>query len=160
MSTTSERSMKEILGEYVALRKKNDNRICGFITNDSQPAECEERKIEAIEASLRKERELALTVIRIIDTVADPGLRQILELRYMKGLGMREITKELYGNRKNFPQKEGAYLQKARHRLGHALQAAENAAGQKEKAGPDTGQPVLRHATTQIVAEKEGKING
>lgn len=160
MSTTPERSIKEILGEYVALREKNDNRICGFITNDGQPAEYEERKIEAIEASLRKERELALTTIRIIDTVADPGHHQILELRYLKGLGMREITKELYGNRKDFPQREGAYLQKAKRRLGHALQVAENAAGQKEKAGPDTDQPVLRHATTQIVAEQEGKING
>ena len=85
MSTTPERSMKEILGEYVGLRKKNDNRICGFITNDGQSAEYEEQKIEAIEASLRKERELALTTIRIIDTVADPGHRQILELRYLNG---------------------------------------------------------------------------
>lgn len=159
MNTTPERTMKEILREYSDLRKKNDDRICDYIANAGYSPEYEKRKIETIEENLRKERELALEVIRIIDTVTDPRLRWILELRYLNGLDMSEITKEFYGKRKDFGLKEEKYRRMANHSHGLALRAAELAVGQKEKAGPDTDQPVLRHATTQIIANERENFN-
>ena len=117
------RDAKEILGRYIRLRKKNNDRISAFICRGTSD-DSEEQTIEKIERQLRKEREAGLLLQTVLDQIPVEADRKILELRFLQGWPTGKISREIYGSRKDFEEHAEAYRVKTRHRLGLALLTA------------------------------------
>ena len=111
---------KEILGRYICLKEKNDDRIEGYLrkgtTEQREPA-----AISKIEGYLRKEREAGFLVQAVLAQIPDRDDRKILELRYLRGCRMREISRYFYARRPDYEEHAEAYRAKVNQQLGLAL---------------------------------------
>jgi len=114
---------KEILGRYSRLRRRNNDLIETFIRNGAAEDRVE-RKAAKIETLLREEREAGLLVLAVLDQIRDAEERRILELRFFYDWGIKRISREFYGARKDYQKHAEEYRAKMCRRLGYALLSA------------------------------------
>lgn len=111
---------KEILGRYIRLKEKNDDRIDGYLRKGTTEQR-EPETMAKIEGYLRKEREAGLLVQAVLAQIPDRDDRKILELRYLRGCRMRDISRLFYGRRPDYEEHAEAYRAKVNQKLGLAL---------------------------------------